>query len=57
MTSLLNKKSVREFALRMSQGRPFTRVSKTFLNRIEDHVRTIVGQEVHRHPTIGKTLL
>jgi len=56
MTSLLNKKAVRELTLRLAKPRNFTRVSTTFLDRIEDHVRTTVAQEVHRHPSKGRTL-
>lgn len=56
MTSLLNRKAIREAALRIASPRNFTRVSKSFLDRVEDHVSKIVEAEVHRHPSIGKTL-
>jgi len=56
MTSLLNRKAVRNEALRASHARGFTRVSKSFLDKIEAHVAELVAAEVHRHPSIGKTL-
>ncbi len=58
MTSLLNRKAVRSEALRAPRARAhgFTRVSKSFLDKIEAHVAELVAAEVHRHPSIGKTL-
>ncbi len=56
MTSLLNRKAVRNEALRASSARGFTRVSKSFLDKLEAHVVELVAAEVHRHPSIGKTL-
>lgn len=55
-TPLLNRKAVRKEALRLAQNRNFNRVSQTFLDRIEDHVRMTLAAEIHRHPSIGKTL-
>lgn len=56
MTSLLNRKAVRELSLRIASPRGFTRVSKTFLDRVEEHVTKIVEAEIHRHPSMGATL-
>lgn len=56
MTSLLNRKAVRELSLRIASPRGFTRVSKTFLDRVEEHVAKIVEAEIHRHPSMGATL-
>lgn len=56
MTSLLNRKAIREAALRIASPRGFSRVSKSFLDRVEDHTRAIVEAEIHRHPSMGKTL-
>jgi hypothetical protein len=40
-----------------ASGKPrFTRVSTTFLERIESRVRTAITSEIHAHAGIGKTL-
>jgi hypothetical protein len=58
--SLINQSKVKALALAVSasnrNGR-FTRVGKSFLQRIEAHVAAAVRGEVHRHPSKGKTLL
>ena len=56
MTSLLNRKAVRAEALRASSARGFSRVSKSFLDKIEKHVFELIAGEVHRHPSLGRTL-
>ena len=56
MTSLLNRKAIREAALRIASPRGFSRVSKSFLDRVEEHTRAIVEADIHRHPSMGKTL-
>jgi hypothetical protein len=56
MTSLLNRKAVRNEALRIAAPRKFTRVSKSFLDKIETHVLELIAGEIHRHPSIGRTL-
>ena len=39
-------------------GKPrFTRVSASFLERIEGRLRDIIRSEIHQHPSVGKTLL
>ena len=57
-TSLLNQKNTRTLALRLAQARgsKFTRVSKTFLDRIDGKVRTIIAAEIHAMPSSGKTI-
>ena len=38
-------------------GKPrFTRVSASFLERIEAHVRNAIKSEIHQHPSVGRTL-
>lgn len=56
MTSLLNRKAVRSEALRKASARGFTRVSDSFFEKIEAHVREVLAAEIHRHPSMGKTL-
>lgn len=55
----INKKAVRDLALAVSkqtrQGK-FTRVSASFLERIEAKTRLLVIAETNAHPSVGKTL-
>lgn len=56
---LLNYTEIRRAALKLVQegGRKqFTRVSPDFIRRIERKTWEILVDEVHRHPSIGKTL-
>lgn len=42
---------------KMSDGSPrFTRVSASFLEKIEATVRAAIQSNVHAHPGVGKTL-
>ena len=54
------KKTALEFASirKNGSGNPrFTRVSATFLGRIEAKLRAVIASEVHQHPSVGKTLI
>lgn len=56
---LIHQANVRRFTLELAKnmGRSrFTRVSKTFLDRINSQLRVEIAHEVHRHPSKGKTL-
>lgn len=59
MASILNQKHTRQFALDVAakhrNGR-FTRVSQDFLDRIEARTKKLILDEIHRHPSLGKTL-
>jgi len=60
MNNLINKAQTKKLALAISEvQRPgkFTRVGKSFLDRIESKCRTLIAEEVRAHPTLGKTLL
>jgi len=57
--SLINKAKVRQLSLAIAaetRGGKFTRVSAGFLDRIEAKVRNVVAQEIHAHPSVGRTL-
>jgi hypothetical protein len=60
MLDLINKSHVKEYAVEAArQHRPAwspQRVSKTFLERINARVRSIILDEIGRHPSKGKTL-
>lgn len=58
-TRLLNRKAVKDCALAFAQKNragKFTRVSRSFLERININTRNYVEAEVQRHPSVGKTL-
>lgn len=55
MSSILNEKYVREFALRSANGR-FTRVGKCFVDEFAREVERMLAAKVRRHPTKGVTL-
>ena len=57
--SILNQKAIRTLALRLaeSMGRgKFTRVSGSFIARIDGKVRAMVAAEIHSLPSKGKTI-
>jgi hypothetical protein len=58
LTPLINRQAVKRHALAYCEAnRPrFTRVSKQFLERIDTYVKNKVNDEIHRHPSLGKTL-
>jgi|688.fasta_scaffold333033_4 hypothetical protein len=56
---LINKAKVRELALKLSREKrngKFTRVGKSFFDKINARVHALVASEVHTHPSLGKTL-
>jgi len=58
MSTLLNRKAAKNYALSAAAKRfhEFTRVSPDFLDRIEGVIRTAIEREVHRLPSVGKTI-
>ena len=57
-TPLLNRSKVRQFTLAMAEGRAhrFTRVGSEFFVRCEVQLKNFISDQVHRHPSVGKTL-
>lgn len=55
---LINRKHVREFALELAKSRAhrFTRVGDDFFLKCEGQLKAFIRPEVHRHPSVGKTL-
>lgn len=55
---MINRRKVKLFALEMAKTRAhkFTRVSNEFLDRCEVHLKNFIRDQVHRHPSVGKTL-
>ena len=55
---LISRKHVREFALEMAKTRAhkFTRVGGDFFLKCEGQLKALIRSEVHRHPSVGKTL-
>ena len=55
----INKSEVRARALALADRKwpgKFTRVSREFLNRINDQVELVLQREISQHPTLGRTL-
>lgn len=61
MSSLLNRKAVKEYALTQAKALrpfvPFDRVGGTFIDKIEGAVRRAIVNEIKSLPSKGKTLL
>ena len=57
-TPYINASAVKELALKISHNtkRPFTRVSKRFLEEVSARVAEHVAAKVHQAPSMGKTL-
>ena len=57
-TPLLNRTKVREFTLTMAEKRAhkFNRVSGEFFQRCEAQLKNYIRDQVHRHPSVGKTI-
>lgn len=57
-TPMLNRSKVRQFALAMAEQRAhkFTRVGSEFFVRCEVQLKNFIRDQVHRHPSIGKTI-
>lgn len=59
MSNLLNKSATKQYALRVSKelrAGKFKRVSKRFLDDLEDTLRRTISSRVQAHPSIGVTL-
>jgi hypothetical protein len=58
MATLLNKRHVREFTLTQAQQRAhkFTRAGNEFYVRCEANLREFIRNQIHRHPSVGKTI-
>jgi hypothetical protein len=57
--SLLNRKAVKGLALSVAEenkAHTFSRVSPEFLDRIEATLRNLVTDEIHKLPSVGKTI-
>lgn len=56
--SLINKKHVKEYALACGQQRAWkpTRVSKEFLESMEQKLRNMVAAHISSHPSVGTTI-
>lgn len=55
---MINRRKVKLFALEMAKGRAhkFTRVGGEFFVRCEANLKGFIRDQVHRHPSKGKTL-
>lgn len=55
---LINKKKVKMFALEMAKSRThkFTRVGAEFFVRCEVHLKEFIRNQIHTHPSVGKTI-
>ena len=55
---LINRRKVKEFALEMAKHRAhkFTRVGQEFYDRCEVNLKNYIRDQVHRHPSKGKTI-
>ena len=59
-TPHLNRQRVKQTALEIAgntRAQGFTRVGRSFLERIELRVQAAIRDEVRQHPSKGKTLL
>jgi len=54
----ISRKHVREFALEMAKSRAhkFTRVGGDFYLKCEGQLKAFIRSEVHRHPSVGRTI-
>jgi hypothetical protein len=55
---MINRRKVKLFALEMAKSRAhkFTRVGSEFYDRCEAQLKNYIRAEVHRHPSVGKTI-
>lgn len=57
--NILNRAQVKALALeiaRQTRAQGFTRVGRSFVDRIEVKLRASIAYEVTHHPSVGKTL-
>jgi hypothetical protein len=55
---MINRRKVKLFALEMAKSRAhkFTRVGSEFYDRCEAQLKNYIRDQVHRHPSVGKTI-
>ena len=55
---MINKRKVKLFALEMAKQRShkFTRVGTEFYDKCEAQLKNYIREQVHRHPSVGKTI-
>jgi hypothetical protein len=56
----INAKACRDFALEAAKvhrpAHPFERVSKEFLEQLNNDIRNLIISRVRNHPSVGKTI-
>lgn len=58
--SIINRAAVKRRALEiagLTRAQKFSRVGKSFVDRVEARTRAAIAEEVRNHPSKGKTLL
>lgn len=57
-TPMLNRSKVRQFTMTRAEQRAhtFTRVGSEFYLRCEAQLKNYIRDQVHRHPSVGKTI-
>ena len=57
-TPMLNRSKVRQFTLTMAGQRAhkFTRIGSEFYLRCEAQLKNYIRDQVHRHPSVGRTI-
>lgn len=55
---MINRRKVKLFALEMAKTRAhkFTRVGSEFYDRCEVNLKQFIRDQIHRHPSVGKTI-
>ncbi len=55
---MINRRKVRLYALEMAKSRAhkFTRVGSEFYDRCEVNLKAFIRDQVHRHPSVCKTI-
>jgi len=55
---MINRRKVKLFALEMAKSRAhkFTRVGQEFYDRCEVNLKQFIRDQIHRHPSVGKTI-
>ena len=55
---MINRRKVKLFALEMAKSRAhkFTRVGREFIDRCEAQLKNYIRDQIHRHPSVGKTI-
>ncbi|NBV25460.1 MAG: hypothetical protein EBS05_26560 [Proteobacteria bacterium] len=57
-TPMLNRSKVKQFTMTTAEKRAhkFTRVGSEFFVRCEVQLKNFIRDQVHRHPSVGKTI-